>query len=92
MRQTVCHISSTIEISRDHMISSPIGSDSMRAFATSSAMPGVTRASALTVAPTAMRRFSTASTVSASPGAMMVVASRSSMMAGPGTRSPGLRR
>ena len=92
VRQTVCHISSTMEIKRDHMISSPMGSASMRAMAVSSAMPGVTRASDLAVAPTAMRRLRTVSTVSASPGAMIVVASRSSIIAGPARLCPGLRR
>src|SRR3981081_1729142 len=78
-----------MEIRRDHMISSPIGSASSSAVAWARDMPGVTSAWAFWAAATAMRRLRAASTVTLSPGAMTVVASRSSMIAGPATVRPG---
>jgi hypothetical protein len=89
VRHTVSHISSTTVISRDHMISSPIGSASMRAHASCSGRPAVTRGAGAATSPSAMRRFMPSSTARLSPGGTMVVDSRSSTMAGPSMRSPG---
>ena len=90
VRQTVSHISSTTVTSRDHMISSAIGSASMRAIASGSGMSRVTTASGIGAEATAMRRLPPASTLTTSPGGTMVVASRSSMIAGPSMRSPSV--
>ena len=83
VRQTVHHISSTTVTRRLHMISSPIGSDSMIRIASCSGVSRVMRAGAAMEEATSIRRFSAASTLSRSPGARIVVASRSSMIAGP---------
>ena len=83
VRHTVSHISSTTVIRRDHMISSAMGSASMRATAWASGMSAVMLSSAWAVAAMVIRRFRLASTSTLSPGATMVVDSRSSMIAGP---------
>ena len=57
VRQTVSHISSTTVTSRLHMISSEIGSASMRAIASASGVPGATSACGGAATPIASRRL-----------------------------------
>ena len=89
VRMTVSHISSTTLTRRLHMISSEIGSASMRAIASASVMPGATSARGADATPIARRMLRLSSTRSMSPGGTTVVASRSSTIAGPAISSPG---
>ncbi len=89
VRHTVSHISSTTLTSRLHMISSAIGSASMRAMASCKGVSCVTVTGRAAGVPTAMRRFNVASTSTASSGPTTVVASRSSTMHGPCKCVPG---
>ena len=72
------------------MISSEIGSDSMRATASVSGVPGATSALGGAATPIASRRLTIiVDRAALSPGGTTVVASRSSTIAGPSIRSPG---
>ena len=90
VRITVSHISSTTVTSRLHMISSEIGSASIRAIASASGVPGATSACGGAATPIASRRLRLrVDRAALSPGGTTVVASRSSTIAGPSIRSPG---
>ena len=68
VRITVSHISSTTVTSRLHMISSEIGSASIRAIASASGVPGATSACGGAATPIASRRLRLRSTCSAVAG------------------------
>ena len=91
VRQTVSQHSSTMLMSRLHMISSPTGSASIRATARARSRPAGTTGSSEVVRATRMRRLPRGSTSSRSPGGTIVVDSRSSTMAGPIRAWPGAR-
>ena len=89
VRMTVCQHSSAMLIIRLHMISSPTGSASIRATASSSAVSVPTTMREGTVSARESTRLRPASTVSVQASGTMVVASRSSTIAGPSTTVPG---